>query len=68
MVEFPCNLINYFQNFKNIKGNINPDCSFVGYNFNEDFGINGTVKLLGKLEPDTYKQNKVSFKVEKVIK
>ena len=67
-VEFPCNLINYLQNFKHIKGNINPDCTFIGFNFNEDFGLKGTVRLLGKLELDTYRKNKVSFKVEKVIK
>ena len=35
----------------------------------KDFGLKGTVKLLGKLELDTFrKNNKVSFKVEKVIK
>ena len=69
VVEFPCNLINYMQNYKHIKGNINPDCSFVGFNFNENFGIKGVVKLLGKLELDTFRgNNKLSFKVEKVIK
>ncbi len=67
-VELPCNLINYLQNFKHIRGFINSDCSFIGFNFNQDFGLKGSVKLIGKLELDTYRKNKVSFKVEKVIK
>lgn len=68
-VELPCNLISYLQNGKHIKGNINPDCSFIGFNFNENYGLNGTVRLLGKLELDTFRgNNKLSFKVEKVLK
>ena len=68
LVEFPCNLINYIQDYTHIRGFINPDCSFIGFNFNKNFGLQGSVKLLGKLEIDTYRGNrKLSFKVEKVI-
>lgn len=69
VVELPCSQISYLQNGKHIKGNINPDCSFIGFNFNEFYGTSGIVKLLGKLELDNFRGgNKLSFKVEKVIR
>lgn len=66
-VEFPCKNINYLKDYKHIKGIINFGCTFIGFNMNKDFGRSGNVKLIGRLELDSYRGGKfLSFNVVEV--
>ena len=68
-VEVPCCIITYLTNGLHIKGQINPECQFIGYNFNQNFGVEGTCKLQGKLYVETFRgKQQLKLKVEKVIR
>lgn len=67
-VDFPCKNISYLKGYKHIKGIINFNCSFIGFNLNRDYGRNGYVRLIGKLGLDSFKGgNNLSFMVEEVV-
>lgn len=67
-VEIPCTIISYLSNGLHIKGDVNPECGFIGFNINKKFPINGTIKLQGKLELESFRgKERLSLKVEKVF-
>lgn len=62
------NNITYLSLGAHIKGNINQNCSFIGFNFNKNYGVERQVKLIGRLELDNFRGGKkLSFKVSEVI-
>ena len=67
-VEIPSSIISYLSNGVHIKGNINPECSFIGFNINKRFPLGQMVKLIGKLDIESFRgNNRLTLKIDKVI-
>ena len=66
--EIPSSIISYLSNNQHIRGNINPECSFIGFNFNKVYPLGQMVKLIGKLSIETFRgKERLTFKVEQVF-
>lgn len=59
---------NFFGNMKqHLRGSINKQCSYVAFNVDKNLLDREQITLIGKLELDTYRNNKkLSFKVSEI--
>ena len=56
-----------FVNKNHIKGQINDNCSFIGFNLANEITSKNNINCLGLLQYDDFKKgNNIVFKIEKI--